>query len=92
MWPGILLSGNECSQILLSLLLTYFGGQGHRPRLAAIGVICSGISSLLVVMPHFIYGKANPIVTNGLTTTIQFIRENVLGFNDFLLLLLIGTE
>lgn len=59
---GILLSGNECSQIMLSLLLTYFGGQGHRPRLVSMGVVCSGISSLLIVIPHFVYGKSGPAI------------------------------
>ena len=57
---GILLSGNECSQIMLSLLLTYFGGHGHRPRLVSLGVICSGISSLLIIVPHFAYGRSTP--------------------------------
>lgn len=58
---GILLAGNEVSQILLSLLMTYFGGHGHRPRLAALGVLFSGAASLLVVAPHFIYGQATAI-------------------------------
>lgn len=57
---GILLSGNEVSQILLSLVMTYFGGDGHRPRLAAIGILFSGVASLLIVVPHFVYGEYSP--------------------------------
>ena len=72
-WTGILLSGNECSQILLSLVMTYFGGQGHRPRLAAIGVFFSGISSLLIVVPHFVYGRAT-LVTNGKSRFFIFYK------------------
>ncbi|XP_046644300.1 solute carrier organic anion transporter family member 74D-like [Daphnia pulicaria] len=54
---GILLSGNEVSQILLSLVITYFGGHGHRPRLAALGVVFSGVASIIVIVPHFVYGQ-----------------------------------
>ena len=44
--------------------MTYFGGHGHRPRLAAIGIVFSGIASLLIVIPHFVYGQFATI-TNG---------------------------
>jgi hypothetical protein len=40
--------------------MTYFGGNGHRPRLVSLGIIFSGISSLLIVIPHFVYGKSTP--------------------------------
>lgn len=66
---GILLSGNEVSQIMLSLVMTYFGGHGHRPRLAAFGIIFSGIASLLIVVPHFVYGQFAP-ATNGKHITL----------------------
>lgn len=53
---GIILSGNEISQILLSLILTYFGGQKNRPRWIAWGVIFSAMSCIILAFPHFIYG------------------------------------
>jgi hypothetical protein len=52
---GIILSGNEISQIL-SILLIYYGGSGHRPRWIAVGVGCSAISCLVLALPHAIYG------------------------------------
>lgn len=55
MFTGIILSGNEISQIL-SVLLIYYGGSGHRPRWIAIGVACSALSCLVLALPHFIYG------------------------------------
>ena len=62
---GIMLSGNECSQILLSIVLTYFAGNGHRPRLVSLGMLFSGIASLLVVVPHFVYVNNAPVAVNG---------------------------
>ncbi|KZC05245.1 PREDICTED: solute carrier organic anion transporter family member 5A1 [Dufourea novaeangliae] len=52
---GLILSGNEISQIL-SLILTYYGGSGHRPRWIAIGVGLSAFSCLVLALPHFLYG------------------------------------
>nr|XP_033340984.1 solute carrier organic anion transporter family member 74D [Megalopta genalis]XP_033340986.1 solute carrier organic anion transporter family member 74D [Megalopta genalis] len=52
---GLILSGNEISQIL-SLILTYYGGSGHRPRWIAIGVGLSAFSCLVLALPHFLFG------------------------------------
>lgn len=53
---GIVLSGNEISQILLSLVLSYIGGQRNRPRWIAWGIVFCGLSCYILVMPHLIYG------------------------------------
>lgn len=52
----MILSGNEISQILLSVILAYFGGQRNRPRLISWGVIFCAISSIILALPHFLYG------------------------------------
>lgn len=51
-----MLSGNEISQILLSLVLSYSGGKRNRPLWIATGVIFQSISCLILAAPHFIYG------------------------------------
>lgn len=53
---GIVMSGNEISQILLSLTLSYYGGQGNRPMWIAWGVAFSGLSCYILVLPHLVYG------------------------------------
>lgn len=53
---GIILSGNEVSQIILSLILTYFGGQKHIPKWISWGVVSSAFSCFILTWPHFIYG------------------------------------
>lgn len=55
-FPGIILSGNEISQILLSLILSYIGGQRNRPRWIAWGIVFCGLSCFILALPHFIYG------------------------------------
>jgi hypothetical protein len=50
------MSGNEISQILLSLTLSYYGGQGNRPLWIAWGVAFSGLSCYILVLPHMVYG------------------------------------
>ncbi|GAB6028157.1 hypothetical protein CHUAL_002367 [Chamberlinius hualienensis] len=44
---GIILSGNDISQILCGVILTYIGGRGSRPRWLAIGMILTSFSCFL---------------------------------------------
>lgn len=56
LFAGIVLSGNEISQILLSLILTYFGGQKNCPKWMSWGIVSSALSCFILAWPHFIYG------------------------------------
>ncbi|XP_031636084.1 solute carrier organic anion transporter family member 74D-like [Contarinia nasturtii] len=53
---GFIISGNEISQILLSLILTYFGGQKNTPKWMSWGIALSALSCFILASPHFIYG------------------------------------
>uniref|UniRef100_A0A182J4Z2 Solute carrier organic anion transporter family member n=1 Tax=Anopheles atroparvus TaxID=41427 RepID=A0A182J4Z2_ANOAO len=68
---GIILSGNEISQILLSLILSYVGGHRNRPRWIAWGVVFCALSCFILAMPHFIYGAGD----DALRLTKEYIRE-----------------
>ncbi|XP_068150906.1 solute carrier organic anion transporter family member 74D [Drosophila tropicalis] len=59
---GIILSGNEISQIMLSLILSYIGGQRNRPRWIAWGIVFCGLSCYILVLPHFIYGAGEEVL------------------------------
>ncbi|KAH8403161.1 hypothetical protein KR222_006204, partial [Zaprionus bogoriensis] len=77
---GIVLSGNEISQILLSLILSYIGGQRNRPRWIAWGIVLCGVSCFILVLPHFIYGAGNEVLQ--LTKEYQTTYANSsLSFN-----------
>jgi MFS family permease len=54
---GIIMSATEIGQIGSSLLLTYYGGQGHRPKWIAWGMVLFAVSSFTCSLPHFIYGR-----------------------------------
>ncbi|XP_065566171.1 solute carrier organic anion transporter family member 74D-like isoform X2 [Artemia franciscana] len=76
---GVVLSGNECSQILLSLLLSYFGGQGHRPRLLGIGMLCSSLACFIVIIPHLFYSPDTEIPLTRITSCLRLFGPT-LGF------------
>jgi hypothetical protein len=54
---GIIMSATEIGQIGSSLLLTYYGGQGHRPKWIAWGMVLFAVSSFTCSLPHFLFGK-----------------------------------
>ncbi|VVC45455.1 Organic anion transporter polypeptide OATP,Kazal domain,Major facilitator superfamily domain [Cinara cedri] len=53
---GLVLSATEIGQIGSSLLLTYYGGQGHRPRWIASSMVLFGVATLACSSPHFLFG------------------------------------
>ncbi|XP_017464094.1 PREDICTED: solute carrier organic anion transporter family member 4C1 isoform X2 [Rhagoletis zephyria] len=71
---GIILSGNEISQILLSLILSYIGGQRNRPRWIAWGIVFCGLSCYILALPHFIYGAGD----DALHLTVEYLQEQSL--------------
>ena len=50
-----MLAGNDVSQILLSVLVSYFGNYGNRPKWMAVGVWASSISCFIATLPHVFY-------------------------------------
>lgn len=68
---GIVLSGNEISQILLSLILSYVGGHRNRPRWIAWGVVFCALSCFILASPHFIYGAGE----SALQLTKEYISD-----------------
>ncbi|XP_037958813.1 solute carrier organic anion transporter family member 74D-like [Teleopsis dalmanni] len=74
---GVILSGNEISQILLSLILSYIGGQRNRPRWIAWGIVFCGLSCYILALPHFIYGAGE----DALQLTKEYYESMELGGN-----------
>ncbi|XP_046383250.1 solute carrier organic anion transporter family member 74D-like [Ischnura elegans] len=56
---GIISVGNDISQLLTCLFLTYYAGKGHRPRWIAFGIFAVVVYCLLTALPHFIYGPGD---------------------------------
>ncbi|XP_071533821.1 solute carrier organic anion transporter family member 74D-like [Panulirus ornatus] len=59
---GTILSGNDLSQIILSIVLGYYGNYGNRPRWMGIGVMCAALSGFAAALPHFIYGPGKDAI------------------------------
>lgn len=70
-----MISGNEISQVLLSLLLSYYGGQRNRPVWIAWGVAFSGASCFILAVPHFLYGPGS----TALSLTKEYTSNKVLN-------------
>ncbi|XP_011185747.2 solute carrier organic anion transporter family member 74D [Zeugodacus cucurbitae] len=75
---GIILSGNEISQILLSLILSYIGGQRNRPRWIAWGIVFCGLSCYILALPHFIYGAGD----GALHLTVEYLQDQSLNMTS----------
>lgn len=59
--------GNDLSQLLLSVILSYYAGRGHRPRWMALGMYTVVMFCLLTALPHFLYGPG----TDALSLTFE---------------------
>ncbi|XP_030370768.1 solute carrier organic anion transporter family member 74D [Scaptodrosophila lebanonensis] len=53
---GIISVGNDISQMLVSAVLAYYAGKGHRPRWIGFGLLTIVLFCLLTSTPHFLYG------------------------------------
>ncbi|EDW57236.1 solute carrier organic anion transporter family member 74D [Drosophila virilis] len=53
---GIISVGNDISQTLVSAVLAYYAGKGHRPRWIGFGLLTIVVFCLMTTSPHFLYG------------------------------------
>lgn len=53
---GIISVGNDISQTLVSAVLAYYAGKGHRPRWIGFGLLTIVFFCILTTAPHFLYG------------------------------------
>uniref|UniRef100_A0A182QCQ2 Solute carrier organic anion transporter family member n=1 Tax=Anopheles farauti TaxID=69004 RepID=A0A182QCQ2_9DIPT len=53
---GIISVGNDISALLLSVILSYYAGKGHRPRWIAFGLLMITAFCWLTALPHLLYG------------------------------------
>ncbi len=56
---GMIMSATEIGQISCTLLFTYYGGQGHRPRWIAWGMVLFAVCAFTCSLPHFLFYQDN---------------------------------
>lgn len=86
--PGILLTGNDISQTLLAIFLSYYGTFGHRPRWLGVGALLTALSCLTAALPHIIYGpgrdaleaaRAASLPTTNYSSSSSLLMQNLTG-------------
>lgn len=70
-FAGILLSGNDISQVLLAIFLSYYGTFGHRPRWLGVGVMFTAASCFSAALPHLMYGPGQDAIDLADATTFD---------------------
>ncbi|XP_015911105.1 solute carrier organic anion transporter family member 74D isoform X1 [Parasteatoda tepidariorum] len=55
---GVILIADNISATFISLVVGYYGGKGHKPRMIAMGMVIVLLSCFLSTIPYFIYGPA----------------------------------
>lgn len=80
---GLIMSATEVGQIGGALLLTYYGGQGHRPKWIACGMLVFAAAALFCATPHFLYSDlTRPVLRtsdteNSTTIALKELRTNL---------------
>ncbi|KAJ8949649.1 hypothetical protein NQ318_010068 [Aromia moschata] len=77
---GIITVGNDLSQLLVSVILSYYAGRGHRPRWMALGMYTVVLFCLLTALPHFLYGAG----TDALSLTLEYETNQNTSANSLL--------
>jgi MFS family permease len=81
---GMIMSATEIGQIGGALLLTYYGGHGHRPKWIACGMLIFAFASVLCSTPHYLFGsdigiKSSPVKSDSTETMASLkLREHSL--------------
>lgn len=65
---GIISVGNDIGSLMLSAVLGYYCGSGHRPRWIAFGIMTFAMFCFMNALPHFIYGPGD----DALETTLEY--------------------
>ena len=81
---GMIMSATEIGQIGGALLLTYYGGHGHRPKWIACGMLIFAMAAILCSTPHYLFGSqvgAKHLSFSSSESTIETI--NSLKLSDY---------
>lgn len=87
---GLIASSYDIAACVCLTFVSYFGGNGHKPRWLGWGVLVMGLGSLLFALPHFTTGRyearssaeflhgmgATPLYTLGVTYLDENVKTN----------------
>ncbi|GFT65176.1 solute carrier organic anion transporter family member 3A1 [Nephila pilipes] len=86
---GSIMMLDEITPLFLGIIIGYFGGKTHRPRMVGFGMLLSSICCFVSALPYFIYGPGTHLILSNVknsTTGIQLcdaeIREENCDSDD----------
>ncbi|XP_077868619.1 solute carrier organic anion transporter family member 4A1-like [Saccoglossus kowalevskii] len=53
---GLIASSYDIAVLVLLIFVTYYGGQGHKPKMLGCGAFIVGLGSFVFMLPHFTSG------------------------------------
>lgn len=57
---GLMASIGDVSSMIVTIIVSFYGSFGHKPRWIGICVSFVGFSLILFAVPHFLVGKYDP--------------------------------
>ncbi|XP_052040487.1 solute carrier organic anion transporter family member 4A1 isoform X2 [Apodemus sylvaticus] len=94
---GLIASSYDIAACLCLTFVSYFGGNGHKPRWLGWGVLVLGIGSLVFALPHFTAGRYEVEMDEGLGTGMCLTnqshmecKDSVSGLSNYRLVFMLG--
>ncbi len=74
---------NDISDLCLSIILSYIGHFGHRPRWIAVSAIVTGLGFILSASPHFLTNPLDPdAVISGIIDDTSNVNDTDICYSD----------
>ncbi|XP_029392424.1 solute carrier organic anion transporter family member 4A1 isoform X2 [Mus pahari] len=94
---GLIASSYDIAACLCLTFVSYFGGNGHKPRWLGWGVLVLGVGSLVFALPHFAAGRyeveMDDELGTGLCLTNQSrveCKDSASGLSSYRLIFMLG--
>ncbi|XP_031228838.1 solute carrier organic anion transporter family member 4A1 isoform X4 [Mastomys coucha] len=94
---GLIASSYDIAACLCLTFVSYFGGNGHKPRWLGWGVLVLGIGSLVFALPHFTAGRYEVEMDEGLGTGMCLTnqshvecKDSASGLSSYRLIFMLG--
>ncbi|XP_015911104.1 solute carrier organic anion transporter family member 74D isoform X2 [Parasteatoda tepidariorum] len=79
---GIIMISDEISPVLFGMLLGYFGGKSHRPRIVAFGMLVAVASCFVMSIPYFIYGRIRNFDTEDVRHLVNYTKYEICDLKE----------
>ncbi|KAG1664053.1 Solute carrier organic anion transporter family member 4C1 [Nymphon striatum] len=74
---GIISIADNLSPVIISLLVGYFGGAGHRTRWVAFGTLIAAFSAFISSLPYFLFGPSEQLLGSSNTNLTVNSTANI---------------